>query len=194
MRKILVLNGHPGERSLNQALANAYAEAARTAGHEVREVHIHDLDFDPDFGQGGFKASKPLEPQLREVLDSLKWADHLVLVSPMWWGGLPAKLKGLIDRTLLPGETFDPRQMKNGLPTPLLTGRTARLILTSDTPGVYFKFMYANALIRQVQRQILGYVGIKPTRVTHFSPASHAGTDTVFAWLETVYKLGTEGQ
>ena len=94
-KRIYILNGHPAESSLNRTLAETYAAAARDVGHEVRLTHLHGLAFDLDFGFGGYDNQKPLEPDLEQVLADIEWSEHVVLTTPMWWGGLPAKLKGL---------------------------------------------------------------------------------------------------
>lgn len=189
-KRIYVLNGHPAENSLSRAMAEAYATAARDAGHEVRLTHIHDLDFDPDYGFGGYTNQKPLEPGLEEVLGHIEWSEHVVVTTPMWWGGLPAKLKGLFDRALLPGRAFDTRTTTAmGLPAPMLTGRTGRVFMTSDTPGWIMGLFYRSAMIRQVRDQILGFVGIK-SRVTHFSGASHPKPDHVARWIGQVRDFG----
>ncbi|MCT8158659.1 NAD(P)H-dependent oxidoreductase [Pseudoruegeria sp. SHC-113] len=191
MRKILVLNGHPGETSLSRALTEAYAQAATAAGHEVRLQDLAAMRFDPDFGEGGYEASKPLEPDLEAFLSDLDWAEHLVLATPLWWGAIPAKLKGLFDRALLPGRSFDTRNPNVlGLPAPMLTGKTARVLLTSDTPPVFLWLFYGNAVKTFLSRQILGFVGIRPTRYTTFAPASHAGAQKVALWLERAGKMG----
>ncbi|MGC3940305.1 NAD(P)H-dependent oxidoreductase [Roseobacter sp. EG26] len=178
-KRVYVLNGHPGEASLSRSLSIAYAEAAQKAGHEVRLTHLRDLAFDSDFGNGGYQSTKPLEP----VLD-------LVLATPMWWGGIPAKLKGLFDRILLPGRTFDTRKKSFGLPSPMLSGRTARVILTSDTKSWLLRFVYHNAILNQLRCQIFSFVGIKPTRFTQFLEASHPNESTVARWLSDVRQLG----
>ena len=189
-RRILICNLHPASQSLSAALAQAYREGAAAAGHQTRTAALSDMAFDPDFGQSTFRNAPALEPDLTAFRDDLAWAEHVVLVAPMWWGGLPAKAKGLFDRTLLPGYAFDPRNRRLGLPKPLLAGRTGRLILTSDTPGWAFRLMYARALKHQVQRQILAYIGIKPGGFTHFSPVEHA-TDQIRArWLAMTGALG----
>lgn len=190
-KRLYVLNGHPAASSLNKSLAEAYAASAREAGHEVRVTHIHDLEFDPDYGFAGYTNQKPLEDCLEQVLADIEWSNHVVLTTPMWWGGLPAKLKGLFDRAFLPGRTFDTRNTTLlGLPGPLLSGRTGRVILTSDTPGFFFRLAYNNALILQVKKQILEFVGIKPTRVTHFAGASYPKEGAVDKWLEKAKALG----
>ena len=182
-KRIYVLYGHPGETSLSRSLSVAYAEAAKEAGHDVRVTHLHDLTFDSDFGNGGYRNTKPLEPALEQVLEDLAWSEHVVLATPMWWGGIPAKLKGLFDRVLLPGRTFDTRKKTFGLPTPMLAGRTARVILTSDTKGWLLRFVYHNAILNQLRCQIFSFIGIKPTRFTQFANASHPSELTVARWL-----------
>jgi NAD(P)H dehydrogenase (quinone) len=192
-KRIFILNGHPAQTSLSKKLAETYAAAAVAAGHEVRVTHLHDMNFDSDFGRTGYSETKPLEPALEKVLEDLKWSEHLVLTSPMWWGGLPAKLKGMIDRAFLPGRVFDTRVMKGGMPSPMLKGRSARVILTSDTPGWFMRFVYKNALFFQLRKQILGFVGFKPARITHFSGASHAKQGVVDRWIERVRTIGATG-
>lgn len=189
-KRIYVLNGHPGGTSLSKQLSEAYAQAAIKAGHDLRLTHLHDLTFDPDFGEGSYRTLKPLEDDLKAVAADLEWSEHIVLLTPMWWGGVPAKLKGLFDRVLLPGFAFDPRQKRLGLPKPLLAGRTARLIMTSDTPDWFFRLAYGRAMVRQLRAQVFGFVGIKPLRVTHFSAASHPAPKDVERWSEAVAALG----
>ncbi|MCV2874142.1 NAD(P)H-dependent oxidoreductase [Defluviimonas sp. WL0050] len=190
-KRIFILDGHPAATSLSRGFAEAYANAAQAAGHEVRIAHLSDMEFDADFGQGNFKDWKPLEPVLEDVMQDLTWSDHFVLTMPMWWGSLPAKLKGLIDRTFLPGTTFDTRVTNMiGMPAPLLNGRSARVIVTSDTPGWFQRLKYRNALIHQLRGQVLGFVGIRPARFTWFAGASHPGEGAVGRWARAVEGLG----
>lgn len=189
-KRVYVLNGHPAAQSLSGALAESYARGARGAGHEVRLTHLHDIRFDQDFGQASYRDTKPLEPCLERVLLDLTWCEHVVFTTPMWWGGLPAKLKGLLDRVLLPGRAFDPRKMQYGLPAPLLRGRSARVVITSDTPRWWMRLAYKNALFWQLKRQVLGYVGIRPTRITHLSKASHLAERESQRWLAQLHTLG----
>ncbi len=189
-KRIFVLNGHPAATSLSKAFSETYAQAARAAGHDVRVMHLNELNFDMDYGFSGYSNYKPLEPDLEAFQSNVEWSQHVVLSTPMWWGGLPAKLKGLIDRAFLPGWAFDTRTIKMGMPAPMLTGRTARVIVTSDTPGFFFGLFYRKALLRQLKGQIFHFVGIKPTKTTYFAPASHAGPAQIKPWIKTVNSLG----
>lgn len=190
-KKILVLNGHPAQQSLSQSLAGAYEAAAVEAGHDVRRHDLPQMQFDADYEQSGYKNTKPLEPDLERFLEDLEWADHLVLAMPMWWGAMPGKLKGMFDRVLLPGRTFDTRITSMlGLPAPMLTGKTARVFLTSDTPSWALRLIYGNAIKNILTRQILGFVGLKPTRFTAFAPATDADEKKVSRWLQQASRLG----
>ncbi len=66
-----------------------------------------DLNFNPNL-EFGYRQRTKLEPDLIDAIEKIKKADHIVWVFPMWWYGYPALLKGFIDRTFLPGITFDP--------------------------------------------------------------------------------------
>jgi putative NADPH-quinone reductase len=100
--RLLILNAHPDEGSFSDAIAAAYVEGARAEGHEVRSVALRDLKFDLVL-RGSFHGTKPLEPNIAEQQESIRWCQHLVVVSPNWWRSAPALLKGYIDRVFLPG-------------------------------------------------------------------------------------------
>lgn len=192
-KRIILIDGHPAERSLSQLFVQNYAEAAEAGGHEVRIHKLSDMSFDLDFGDGGYKRSKPLEPVLQAFSNDLAWSDHVVLATPMWWGGLPAKLKGLFDRTLLPGFAFDTRNTtKIGLPMPMLKGKTGRVMITADTPHWALRLLYRRAIIWQTRGQILNFVGIKPVKFSWFAGATEATKESISKWSKEVQKLGAQ--
>lgn len=192
MTRIFILNGHPAETSLNKELSLTYARTAKQNGHEVRILHLHDLTFDIDYGFAGYAKVKPLEPDLQTFFSHLEWCEHFVMTTPMWWGGLPGKLKGLFDRALLPGKAFDTHNTKMGMPAPMLKGRSGRIFVTADTPKFLMWLLYSNAMLRQTERQILGFIGLKPVKTTFFAPASHAKPKAVNRWLVQVKKLAAK--
>ena len=131
MRNILLLNGNPKKHSFSIQLMEEYEIAAKKHAH-VRRFNLSEMDFNPSL-EHGYDNLQEMEPCLQEAQNSLSWANHLVIVSPIWWGGLPAKFKGMFDRTLLPNFAF---KYENGTleQKPLLKGKTARIILTMDAP------------------------------------------------------------
>ncbi len=186
-RKTLILNGHPAERSLSRLFADTYAAAARARGHDVRQHNLSEMEFDMDFGDGDYSNHKPLEPDLISFVDDLQWSDHVVITFPLWWGSLPAKLKGLFDRAFLPGITFDTRNKTLiGFPKPLLTGRTAQMIVTADTPRWALWVFYRSAILHMMTGQVLKFSGLKPRKSIWFSGASEATPKQISKWIRRV--------
>jgi putative NADPH-quinone reductase len=90
--RVLILNAHPDEGSLCDAVAAAYVEGARDAGHDIRYIALRELRFDLVL-RGGFHSAKPVEPDIAQQQDSIRWCEHLVIVSPNWWWSAPRCLK-----------------------------------------------------------------------------------------------------
>ncbi len=186
-RKITVILGHPDSDSFCAALANAYCEAAQMAGHELRYHALGSLHFDPVLHKG-YKGIQALEPDLETVKDSIVWADHLVFVYPIWWGAMPALLKGFIDRVFLPGFAF--RYRKNSpLWDRLLAGRSAHLLVTMDTPPWYFRWVYKMPGHHQMKKTILEFSGIKPVKILSLGPVRTASPVQRKKWLEKTRAL-----
>jgi len=190
MSRIFVLVGHPRRESYCAALADAYAEAARAAGHEVMLRHLADVDVTlaaPDYAK-----VDPAPPAwvLREQAD-IAWAEHWVLAAPMWWGGLPAAMKAYLDQVLLPGFAFRYRAKGQGWDK-LLQGRSARLLLTADTPPFVLHWLWGFPLERQLRRQVFGFCGIS-AKTTLFAPIKPSDGDRRAGWIKQVAALGHRG-
>lgn len=78
-KNILVILGHPDADSFCGALAQRYIKGAQAAGHEVRQLEVGKLAFDPVLHQG-YAAIQPLEPDLLAAQEAITWAQHIVLV------------------------------------------------------------------------------------------------------------------
>jgi len=142
MKNILIINGHPDEKSFNFALSKSYKKGAGKSNAEIKIINIRELNFNPNL-QFGYRKRTELEPDLLEAQEKLKWADHLVWVYPVWWSSVPAIMKGFLDRVLLPGFAFNKRE--NSLfSDKCLKGKTARIICTLDQPSWYYKWVYGN--------------------------------------------------
>lgn len=187
MKKILVILGHPRQDSLCGALAAAYAEAARAAGAELRELTLADLAFDPVL-RTGYGGEQPLEPDLAAAQQAILWADHLAFVYPTWWGGLPALLKGFVDRVFLPGFAFKYRKDSPWWDR-LLTGRSARLLVTMDTPPWYYRWVYRMPAIHQMQKTTLEFCGIRPVKTLMLGTVIHSSPTQRAQWLDRARAL-----
>ena len=184
--KILIILGHPNNNSLCSDLAQSYIKEAEKKA-EVRYISLSNLKFDPILHKG-YKEKQELEPDLVKAQEDILWANHIVWVFPVWWGGMPALMNGFIDRTILPGFGFKYGGKK--IPKKLLKGRSARLIMTMGGPVLYNKFVYCNAVSKILVRATLKFCGINPVRVTQFGSASNVPEKEAKKWIEKVKKLG----
>ena len=187
-KRILLVLGTPKTTSFCHVLAETYTQAARSKGHVVRQLRLGELQFDPIL-RSGYDQGQSLEPDLLEAQRQIHWAEHLVFVYPVWWGGIPALLKGFFDRTFLPGFAFKYRS-RSQLWDKLLTGRTADLLVTMDTPAWYFRWIYGAPAHRQMTRTILGFCGIKTRRVAQFAPVRPSTETQRQRWLRKAEELG----
>jgi 1,4-dihydroxy-2-naphthoate polyprenyltransferase len=184
--RVLVILGHPRPASLGGALAESFTEGARSAGAEVRRLRVADLTFSADVTRS-VPQDQPQEPDLQEARRLLLWSEHIVFVFPTWWGGCPARLKGFLDRLLLPGFAFFERE---GRFFPLLGGRTAEIITTMDTPGWVYRWIYGAPGHRALGRATLGFCGIEAVRITSFGPVHTSSAQRRAEWIAACRRLG----
>jgi putative NADPH-quinone reductase len=189
-KKVLVILGQPQRASYGGALARAYVEGAREAGAEVKELYLGDLQFNA-CATSGHPLPETLEPDLAQAQESIKWADHLVFVYPIWWGTVPALLKGFVERIFLPGFAVNFRE-NSPLWDKLLTGRSARLIVTLNTPSWYYRWVFGRPGHNTMKKTILEFCGIKPVRITEVGPMRDSTDEKRKKWLEQVREIGRQ--
>jgi NAD(P)H dehydrogenase (quinone) len=178
----LVIDGHPDALSLTAALARRYAD-----GHgDARVLALRDLDFDPHL-RFGYRERMTLEPDLVDAKQALHDADTIVVATPLWWGSVPAVLKGFFDRALLPQQEY--RYTKLGLPQGLLSARRGRLLLLADTPWFAVPFTGLPAQT-QVVRNTLRLCGVGSVRTTRMLGVKDADDATITRWLDRAEQLG----
>lgn len=185
--RVLVILAHPRRPSLCQALAEAYVNGARAAGMTVETLDLGDMAFDPDVHTVSPR-QQPLEPDLVRARDLIEWADHLCFVYPAWWGVGPARLKGFLDRVLLPGFAF--RETAEGGFEGLLTGKTAHLITTMDMPPWVYRWIYRRPGHQAMKGSTLGFCGIRTTRTLSLGPVKDSDQAQRLGWLEQARALG----
>ncbi|MBC3832334.1 NAD(P)H-dependent oxidoreductase [Undibacterium amnicola] len=186
-KRILIISAHSSSNSFGKALSEAYGEAARAAGHELKEIFLDQLQFDPILHQA-YHEIQELETDLQTAQQAIIWAEHICFVYPIWWGSVPALLKGFIDRVFLPGFAFKYHPGKIS-PEGLLAGRSAQLIVTMDTPPWLFRWFYHAPGIRQMQVHTLELCGIKSVQVMNLGMIIHSNDRQRKQWLEKIRAL-----
>ena len=185
---ILIINGHPAKDSFCHALALKYYEGVKNSKTNVKMINLIDLNFSPVLLYGYSKRTE-LEPYLVNIQKEIEKADHMVFIYPTWWGTYPAILKGFIDRVFLPEFAFK-YQEKSPFPEKLLSGRSARLIITMDTPPWYYNIIYKKPGHNSMKKSVLNFCGVKPVKITALGPIRKSNQIQRKKWLDKIEVLG----
>jgi len=191
-KNILLILGHPSETSFCGALLEAYKKGAEAAGAHCKTIVISQLNFSVSLSDG-YKTGEAmqLEEDLAMAQELFKWADHVVMVYPNWWGFMPAIAKGFIDRLFLPGFAFKHHSGK-AFPEKLLKGRSIRLLVTMDTPKWWFYLVYRASQYQILKHIIFGYAGFAPVRFSTFGLIRKSTGRQRTNWLKSVEHLGRQ--
>jgi putative NADPH-quinone reductase len=191
--RIALIQAHPDPAGghLCHALAQAYADGAVKAGRQVRVIDVAQLDFpllrsQKDWLEGKVPAS------LLPAQETLRWADHLVFFFPLWLGDMPALLKGFLEQIARRGFAFEPVE-GNPLGRKLLTGRSARVVVTMGMPAQVYRWYFRAHSVKSLERNILGFVGIGPIHETLIGGVDGLGEAGVRRWLDEMAERGAAG-
>ena len=160
-KSVLIINGHPDGRPERfcAALADAYDRGARSAGCETRRLNLDDIEVPLLTSREAYEGANPpaaISLAQRQIL----WADHVVMVFPLWLGTMPAALKALLEQTLRPEFAFGPKGFGDGR----LKGRSARVIVTMGMPALIYRLVFGAHGVLGLEQGILKLVGCSPVR------------------------------
>ena len=189
-KRVFVWVAHPKSGSLCSAIADAYVDGLLEKGVEVRRMDLSEMDFDLNF-EGYGPDSAPLELDLQSWQENIRWADHLLIVHPYWWGAMPTKAKCVLDWALTPGFAYKYHGRGMGWDR-LLQGKTADVIVTSDTPPLLDTFLYLKPARRVLKNQVLGFCGIKTRKVLQFGSVKLAAPEKIRSWIARAGRLGMQ--
>jgi putative NADPH-quinone reductase len=191
-KNILLIQGHPdvSQDHLCHTLADAYASGAIDGGHAVRHAMVAQLAFPLLRNQHEWEEGE-LPAGLRQAQDDIVWAQHLVLVYPLWLGDMPALLKGFLEQVARPGFAFA-RDRLTPLAKKPLAGRSARVIVTMGMPAMVYRFYFRAHSVKSLKRNILRFVGIAPVRETLIGMAGSPDAETVAGWVGEMEDLGRD--
>jgi putative NADPH-quinone reductase len=194
MKKILIIQGHPdpNKTHFGHVLAEKYASAARSANHQIREVIVADLDFTLLLSKREFDNEIPCE-DIQNVQKDILWADHLVVIYPLWLGTMPAKLKGFFEQTLRPGfAVSDP--VPGTKYKKLLSNKSARIFVTMGMPAFVYRWFFKSHSLKNLKRNILSFCGFNPVRHTVIGGVVEGNDENLHLSLNHAAHLGRIGQ
>jgi len=193
-RRILIIDGHPDPRAERyiHSLSKAYFDGAWLGGHEIRSILVSELDFPLLRTREDYQAG--LAPAaIRDSQELLKWADHVVILFPLWLGSMPALLKGFLEQTLRPAFAFA-ESSGHGLPKRLLSGKSARIIVTMGMPALFYRWYFRAHSLRSLQRNILRFCGFRPVNACIVGMVESMSQAQRGEWLARVQQLGVQGK
>ena len=121
--RALVVYCHPRSDSFTSAIRDVVVEQLRLAGAEIRISDLYARGFQPVLGGEeleGYLDWPSNEQAVADDISDIRWCDTLVFIYPTWWYGLPAMLKGWLDRTMIPGVAFNMPRSEGGSIEPAL--------------------------------------------------------------------------
>jgi putative NADPH-quinone reductase len=156
---VLIVYAHPEPKSFNGAMRDLAVQTLAGAGHEVVVSDLYAMGFNPVAGPGDMSGERNdpdffslqreqtaayeagrLSADIDVEIEKLKRADFVLFQFPIWWFGMPAILKGYIDRVWVPGVAFE---LKNGQTLPLLQNiRRFAVVTTYGSPWWLNKFVF----------------------------------------------------
>ncbi len=178
--KLFIVHAHHEPESFNGALTETAYDHLEARGHEVRISNLYAMGFDPVSDRRNFTTCKQpdyLKQQVEEQyasendgfcddiqteIDHLQWCDGLILQFPLWWFGLPAILKGWVDRVFAMGTLYGGgRWYDEGV----MKGKRAMLSLTIGGPATMYGADGLNGDLEQIlypiNHGILRFVGFE---------------------------------
>lgn len=203
MANILIVHAHPEPKSFSSALANKAAASLSVRGHAVTFSNLYELGFDPVSSRKNYTTvSDPayLKPQIEELnatrndgfapelereMRKLEACDVLIFSFPMWWFGMPAILKGWVDRVFAMGRVYGGGKLyENGIGQ----GKRAMVITTTGSPATAFRQNGVHAsldsILAPIHRGIFWFNGYAPLQPFVTWRAAHITHEARVAELE----------
>lgn len=190
MKKILIIQGHPDgkQQHFGHVIGQKYTSAAESTGHSVRHVFVANLDFPLMSSEHEFKEGEP-STDISIAQQDIRWADHVVIIYPLWLGGMPAMLKGFLEQVFRPG--FATTEFKSGFGFKrLLKGKSARIVVTMGMPAIFYKWYFRQHSVKNLKRNILAFCGFRPIKTTLIGQVYAGKEDHLSAALSNVSHLG----
>jgi putative NADPH-quinone reductase len=193
-KHIAIIQGHPDAqtRHFGHALADEYAKGCEDGGHEVKRIEVAQLDFSLLRTKEEFENGQP-QDSIIGAQDTIAWADHLVIIYPLWHGTMPALLKAFLEQVLRPGFAFEYDE-SGRFPKKRLTGKSARVVVTMGMPAFIYRWFFFAHGLKTLERNILGFCGIGPVKSTLIGSIEGLTERQRDDWLDEMRELGELGR
>jgi putative NADPH-quinone reductase len=185
-KRILIIDGHPdpAPQRYVHALAAAYEKEAVGAGHEVRTVVVANLQFPALRTKTEFESVGPCGV-IEKIQDDLAWCEHLVLVYPLWFGSMPAIVRGVFEQILRPLFVLAFPE-HGGKAKKRLRGKSVRIIVTMGMPAIAYRWYYGAHSLKCLKRNVLSFCGMGPIRSSVVGLVGVASKSHHLRWMDRI--------
>ncbi|MGG1921245.1 NAD(P)H-dependent oxidoreductase [Chryseobacterium sp.] len=188
----LIIYAHPNENSLNHHLLNTVVETLQFRNEEVVVRDLYTIDFDPVLSLDDMQGQRmgKVSDDVKTEQEYISWAEQITFIYPIWWTGLPAIMKGYIDRVFSYGFAY---RYDQGIQKGLLKGKKTVIINThGKSHEEYEKTGMDKALTLTSDNGIFIYSGLEIIRHLFFDKADKASPENLEIWKGQIKNLYSE--
>lgn len=185
----LIIYAHPNENSLNHHLLNTVIETLQSHNEEIIVRDLYDIGFNPVLSLNDIQGQRmgKLSDDVKTEQDHISWAEQITFIYPIWWTGLPAMMKGYIDRVFSYGFAY---RYDQGIQKGLLKGKKTVIINThGKSHEEYEKTGMDKALTLTSDNGIFIYSGLEIIRHFFFDKADKASPENLEIWKGQIKNL-----
>ncbi|MED1557099.1 NAD(P)H-dependent oxidoreductase [Bacillus paramycoides] len=179
---VLIIYAHPSPSSFNASILEHVQKGLQETNHSVTLLDLYKEQFDPVLVFNEEKKRRDLlhEEETKRYRELVQKADTLLFIYPIWWWGMPAILKGFIDRIFVAGFAY---KYEGALPKGLFKGKKAWVINTLDSSLWYVALLYRSADWIMMKRGVLRFCGIRNIKRSVFQSVKTSKVTKREKWL-----------
>lgn len=184
--KHLIIYAHPNNESLNGHFKNTLVTHLQQAGNEIVVRDLNQLNFNPVLSSEDMKGQRvgTIAEDVQQEQELISWAGHITFIYPIWWTGMPAIMKGYIDRVFSYGFAY---RYDKGMQKGLLTGKLTTIINThGKSQDEYGRIGMDKALSLTSDKGIFTYCGLEINQHFFFDKADKATTEDIEIWEQLI--------
>jgi putative NADPH-quinone reductase len=149
-------------------------------------MRTKDLKAFAELGRGMTEALDDLDPIVLRYKKKLEWAERIVMIFPIWWMTLPARMKGFVDKVIFPGVAYE---MEDGrLRSRLRNLRQVTVITTMNTPADVYNHIFGNSIEGSLIKGTFNQIGIHDAEWISLNMVKQAGDKARAEWLDGLEK------
>lgn len=190
LQKICLIDGHPDPNAsrLVHALCDAYQSGAQSEGHTVYRIDVSKLKAEPLRSNDDFATDPNLF--ICNQRENVANADHLVVVFPLWLGGMPAATRSFFEQVARNAFFLDTNVGASKWPRKLMKGKSARVVVTMGMPAIAYKTMMRSGALIALEKGLLGISGFKPIKHTILGGVGEEQIEKYERWMDELENLG----